>query len=82
MIDGLDEPAFRSLHNSVHFMIGGDAQSFNWCITFTFALPQYPLISDIYLGWREPRGMGGKSSVPTTLSSYVVHMAGHLLCSL
>ncbi|KAJ3510018.1 hypothetical protein NMY22_g16106 [Coprinellus aureogranulatus] len=32
MIDGLDEPAFRSLHNSVHFMIGGDAQSFNWSV--------------------------------------------------
>ncbi|KAF5311339.1 hypothetical protein D9611_012620 [Ephemerocybe angulata] len=30
MIDGLDEPNFRSLHNSGHFFLGGDAQSFNW----------------------------------------------------
>ncbi|KAG2014944.1 tyrosinase central domain-containing protein [Coprinopsis cinerea AmutBmut pab1-1] len=30
MIDGLDEPQFRSIHNSVHFLLGGDGQSFNW----------------------------------------------------
>ncbi|KAJ2924908.1 hypothetical protein H1R20_g12172, partial [Candolleomyces eurysporus] len=30
MIDGLDEPQFRSFHNSLHFTFGGDAQSFNW----------------------------------------------------
>ena len=31
MIDGLDDPTgnFRSLHNSIHFMVGGDEQSFN-----------------------------------------------------
>ncbi|KAF9534127.1 hypothetical protein CPB83DRAFT_843721 [Crepidotus variabilis] len=30
MIDGLDDPQFRSIHNSVHYMIGGDGQSFNF----------------------------------------------------
>lgn len=30
MIDGLDEPSFRSVHNSIHFLLGGDGQSFKW----------------------------------------------------
>lgn len=48
MIDGLDEPAFRSLHNSVHFMIGGDAQSFNWCVSSSFVHESHSLRIDTF----------------------------------
>ena len=70
MIDGLDEPSFRSLHNSVHFMIGGDAQSFNWHALLSPSC-NCRILTLSRLGWKVPLGTAGRSSVPTTLFSYV-----------
>jgi tyrosinase len=65
MIDGLDEPGFRSVHNSIHFLIGGDGQSFKWyevtvspfgidLLTFAFRLEGTPWNGVAVFGSNEP----------------------------